>query len=80
MKFTNLMQNFITFLDNKDFNYTINNKNLYDKNKEKHNEIFSSGNLNNKLDDVLKKIYLDFYNANKHFLKLKSENKKIFII
>ena len=80
MKFTNLMQNFITFLDNKDFNYTINNKNLYDKNKEKHNEIFSSGNLNNKLDDVLKKIYLDFYNANKHFLKLKSENKKIFTI
>ena len=31
------MQNFITFLDNKDFNYTINNKNLYDKNKEKIN-------------------------------------------
>ena len=38
MKFTNLMQNFITFLDKKEFNYTINNKNLYDKNKEKNNE------------------------------------------
>ena len=36
MKFTNLMQNFITFLDNKDFNYTINNKNLYYKNKNKN--------------------------------------------
>jgi len=74
------MQNFITFLDNKDFIFTINNKNLYDKNKENNNKIFSSTNLNKNLDDVLKKIYLDFYNANKHFLKLKSENKKIFTI
>lgn len=80
MKFTNLMQNFITFLDKKEFIYTINNKNLYDKNKEKNNKLFSSENSNSNLDDVLKKIYLDFYNANLHLLKLKSEHKKIFDI
>ena len=77
MKFTILMQEFIDFLETKNFNFNINKRELYNENKQRNNKLFSSNNTNKQLDNVLGKLYVDFVEAYSYLQKAKSE-KKIF--
>ena len=73
MKFIKLMNNYIEFLDNKNFNYNVNKLKIYNKEKDKNKCIFSSENKNKDLDTVLNKLYLDFLEADKDLMKNKKK-------
>ena len=67
------MNNYIEFLDNKNFNYNVNKLKIYNKEKDKNKCIFSSENKNKDLDTVLNKLYLDFLEADKYLNKHKKK-------
>lgn len=80
MKFSILMQDFIQFLDKKNFNYNMHKIQLYNRKKEKNEPLFSGNYKNYQLDNVFKKIYFDFNEAYNELYKLKLEKNNIFDI
>ena len=80
MKFINLTNDFIEFLDNKSFQFNNDKLKLYDEKKERNNKIFGSENINKDLDKVIYKLYDDFEEANRYLSKKKNNNEKIYDI
>mgnify|MGYP001223462269 CR=1 FL=1 len=80
MKFINLTNDFIEFLDNKSFYFNNDKLKLYNEKKEKKDKIFSSENTNKDLDKVLYKLYNDFEEASNYLLKKKENDEKIYDI
>ena len=83
MKFTNNMNEFIEFMDNKKFNYNINKLKLYNKTLDKNKKILegNSKHTNNDFDHVLENLYNDFDEAYNYYKTQKGIHKsKLFDI